>query len=36
MINTNGNISEPFGDGFTDEAITWKFELLKLQQSQQN
>jgi predicted ATPase len=29
-INKDGSLSEPFGEGFYDEAINWKFELLKL------
>ena len=29
-INRDGSLSEPFGVGFYDEAIHWKFELLKL------
>ena len=35
-INLDGSLSEPFGEGFFDEAINWKFELLKLKNSQKN
>ena len=29
-IRKDGSLSEPFGEGFFDEAINLKFELLKL------
>ncbi len=29
-INSNGSLTNDFGSGFFDEAISWKFELLKL------
>ena len=35
-ILKNGGLSHDFGSGFFDEAINWKFELLKLKNSQNN
>ncbi len=35
-INRDGSLSDNFGEGFFDEATNWKFELLKLNNSQNN
>lgn len=35
-IDRLGNLSQPFGPGFYDEAIQLQFELLKLRESQKN
>jgi len=36
MINPDGSLSDDFGPGFIDEAINWKFELMKLKTLQNN
>lgn len=35
-INTDGSLTDNFGVGFFDEATSWKFELLKLNNPQKN
>lgn len=35
-INKDGSITDDFGAGFFDEATSWKFELLKLNNPQKN
>lgn len=35
-INKDGSLSEPFGEGFYDEATNWQFELLKIKSIQNN
>jgi AAA15 family ATPase/GTPase len=35
-ILRNGDLSEPFGDGFYDEAINLQYDLLKIKKTQQN
>lgn len=35
-INSDGSLSEPFGEGFFDEATNWQFELLKIKNAQKN
>ena len=35
-INKDGSLSEPFGEGFFDEATNWQFELLKIKNAQKN
>ncbi len=35
-INKDGSLSEPFGEGFFDEATNWQFELLKIKNAQNN
>lgn len=35
-IDQNGNLSDDFGSGFYDEAVNLKFDLLRLNKSQQN
>jgi len=35
-ILPDGSLSDDFGPGFFDEATNWKFELLRLKNSQKN
>ena len=35
-INDDGSLTDDFGTGFFDEALHWKFELIKLTNPQKN